>query len=368
MPFIINPAALDATMAMKLSSFFAAQQQLSISSWHKDVVYQFDDGDEFQFLYDVDSRLRKNGRVGMRYEFFQSELTPLGLGGQSQVYPVQGTLSLQPLRFKTEGSGGWKRGIKIRQHDDKYPDFVSTREYVRSLNAPYLAMKPPTFSADKKRASLVMRLIEGRDLFELINDTLDRTIVLSIAQRFELSVSLLSTLKNRIIDKQLVHRDIKPENIIVNMHENRPIKTDIIDYEFCVSEDAIDHVICGTPTYMAPESFGEKAYYSIKSDIFAMGRILAMIWGIDCPSYDYNHSDPRQFQLLKEHAANIDLSGLFKWVDGLGVEHKYIIQSTLELMMCKEPELRCTIDEAIKSFNKAAELKLDSPRPFMMPR
>ena len=62
------------------------------------------------------------------------------------------------------------------------------------------------------------------------------------------------------------------ENILIG--KNKQIK--LIDFGFSMfsSSNAKQSLICGTPTYMAPELTLKKQYYGKKVDVWAMGIIL----------------------------------------------------------------------------------------------
>ncbi len=80
--------------------------------------------------------------------------------------------------------------------------------------------------------------------------------------------------------KQVVHRDLKPENVIVAA-EDRPVLIDLGIALVSGRADGLQRF--GTPPYVAPEQLrGEKVDGS--ADIYALGQMVAEIWGGRVPS------------------------------------------------------------------------------------
>lgn len=78
-------------------------------------------------------------------------------------------------------------------------------------------------------------------------------------------------------NKNIIHRDLKPSNImIVNGNSDISQRVKIIDFGLAIhSTDSLSHAICGTPGYIAPETFKLTSYlqtnFTNKIDVFAIG-------------------------------------------------------------------------------------------------
>jgi tetratricopeptide (TPR) repeat protein len=80
--------------------------------------------------------------------------------------------------------------------------------------------------------------------------------------------------------KGIVHRDLKPENVVVRGGTS-PVLIDLGIASLAGQADAFKHV--GTPGYIAPEQArGDNVDY--RADIYALGKMIAEIWGGKLPS------------------------------------------------------------------------------------
>ncbi len=70
--------------------------------------------------------------------------------------------------------------------------------------------------------------------------------------------------------KSVIHRDLKPANILLDDSLNIKVADFGISFE---QHDTTMMTTCGTPHYMAPETFTEKKY-TAKVDVYSFGMIL----------------------------------------------------------------------------------------------
>jgi serine/threonine protein kinase len=93
--------------------------------------------------------------------------------------------------------------------------------------------------------------------------------------------------------KNTCHRDLKLENILINKYKT--IK--IIDFGFgirCHAEQDL-HMVCGTPTYMAPEIHKNSAYKGFKVDVWALGVIFYYLHN---KCFPFKHHDVKKLEKM----------------------------------------------------------------------
>jgi serine/threonine protein kinase len=78
-------------------------------------------------------------------------------------------------------------------------------------------------------------------------------------------------------EKEISHRDLKLENVVLNA-ELEPF---LVDFGFAVDDSEFgipkQNLVCGTPSYMAPELFDNKEVDFYKADVWALGVVLFMM-------------------------------------------------------------------------------------------
>lgn len=345
MPKFDNPANLTDEDKTLLLTFFAEQARVQRQVWHKDKLYSMTDGSSVEFANEVVQRSRKDPKQGVRYEFISHK--PLGKGTYGSVYEVAGTLALEPdvCRYKLAGYNGKSRVVKIQHHSIKFPFAKSISEYSLTNRASHLAVKYPTYEAEKQDSYTVMRKIEGRMLYDIINDDIRNKTVLTTQQRIDITKALLKALQEQVIDKGIIHRDIKPENILVDM--GNTVSAAIIDFGFSMELGQLAESDSGTPGYAPPEVFKTKVATE-KYDVFSMARVLSLIWRVDLRSYE---SMPMaNVRYYANHAVQ-ELERLFLGINDLTEKDKLTIKSTLQGMLTPDPSQRISIEEAILAFD-----------------
>ncbi|STX29665.1 Serine/threonine protein kinase [Legionella beliardensis] len=322
-----------------LIEFFADQTQTNF--WKKGQIYTFADK-KITFKHDVIRRKCKNGH-DVRYEFISPHC--IGSGGMGTVYDIQGTLAIKDneVRFKQYGYHGRNRVVKIQHHTITRPKTLAIKEYQMAQQANHLAIKEPVFNGDTSYT--VMKKLKGQELFDVINDDIEKKNSLTLKQRIDLTYALLRALKSQVVDKGLIHRDIKPENIMVDLKE--PIAVSIFDYGLSIPANSSSNDFVGTPHYTAPEIFTH-GRQTPALDIFSMGRVLALLWHVDTESYDCS---PDNFTAIYRNAKNINLKGLFQDITGLTDNEKQIITAMLQAMLKGKSFERISIDKAIVQFS-----------------
>lgn len=349
MPKLLNPQSITSIEAAKLLKFFDDQAMLGVQVWKKEQTYSFKDNSTFQFTQDVIQRKRKEGKVGLRYEFISDK--QLGKGNFGTVFEIAGTLALEPgkIRYKQAGYNNKTRAVKIQTHNPaNYPMKRAITEYQLNKRATHLAVKEPTIQ--NLTSYSVMKKIKGKELIDIITDDLTGKKPLTIQQRIDLTKAIVKALKEQVTDKGIIHRDLKGENIFVNFSD--PPTATIFDFGLSVVADEPDGRTPGTPAYAAPEIW-KKREQTVKIDVFSMARVLALLWHVDTTSYEYsNYAD------FEHNAMNVNLSSLFIGLPELNRVNQHIIRNTLKEMLLPDASSRFSVDQAIIEFAKLEPQKV----------
>jgi len=117
----------------------------------------------------------------------------------------------------------------------------------------------------KKQVKIITEVIEGKELFSLVEKTL-----LSEAEIQWLFWQLVSAIKISH-DRQIIHRDLKLEHLYLC---GKTLK--ILDWGFSVSLAGGKKYTnaCGSPHYVAPEILGNIPIVGPQNDVWALGVIL----------------------------------------------------------------------------------------------
>lgn len=234
---------------------------------------------------------RKRERYADEYRYdIMDDKHLLGEGGFSEVYPIKATLSTSPegLMMKTSK----QRVVKIQEHSyatlDKELDDLN-REINISRAAEVMHIKQPAFLIEHEKPNFhsfsVMRRMSGKELFNIAFDEREKvkSAFLSTHTRLTLTLNALKSLK-ALHQRGVIHRDIKLENMFFD--EDTKAVT-YIDYGLSKFKNVKNLEACGTVGYIAPELY-RKEEADEKSDLYALGIALSVIWGAG-PQDEANH-------------------------------------------------------------------------------
>lgn len=110
---------------------------------------------------------------------------------------------------------------------------------------------------------------------ESLHDRIARSGRLSLALTGAVMLPVLAGV-DAVHDCGLAHGDIKPSNVILARRGDRTVPT-LIDFGVATHADgAHEHgaEVLGTPMYMAPERFVQRAQPDVASDVWSLGAVL----------------------------------------------------------------------------------------------
>lgn len=320
--------------------------------WEAGVEYKFQENANsltvVRLSHHILKRNRTNtkGTTGIRYEC----IVPgqIAKGGSSAVFNSAGTLD-ETGRFKNTK----QRLVKIEKWYSNMPPFSAM--HPKFTNEKWNALISLTHMKEavtyRNRLFTVMKKMPGRELFQIIADDLskDNSLIeskLTIEQRFKLTFAFLYAFKEQISDINLIHGDIKPENTMVYLSAEELIVS-FIDFDHSFLGDAPMEEQSGTFVYFSPELVNKQSLKTKQSDIYAMGRVIALLWGNSFNSYssDWQYAS---------YVQNPHLDNLFSTLEeksSLSEYVKNIIKDTLILMHHPKPEQRPSIEEVIECFS-----------------
>ena len=122
---------------------------------------------------------------------------------------------------------------------------------------------------------LVMEYINGISLLEILKK--DKYHYFEEKRAIKIFIQIVKGI-SYCQSKNICHRDIKLENILL---VNDDI-VKIIDFGFAVkaTKESYQKLLCGTPSYMAPEIVNKERYIAQYSDVWSLGVLLfAMLYG-----------------------------------------------------------------------------------------
>jgi serine/threonine protein kinase len=159
-------------------------------------------------------------------------------------------------------------------------------------------------------------------------------------------------------DNHVIHRDIKPENILFDSKFDLKLS----DFGLAAIVDSPTERLttyCGSVFYSAPEVLSEIPYNGMMSDCWSVGVVLFCVTS-GCMPWDCSE---------REKLLSSIINATYRIPYGISRSLSALIQG----LMCKDPEIRLTIEEAMndawtqnkrKKFDQPAE---DDPRSRVAP-
>ena len=192
----------------------------------------------------------------------------------------------------------------------------------------YEVIKTPQFHY------LVMEYINGISLLEIIKK--EKNHYLEEKRALKIFIQIVKAIEY-CQDKDICHRDIKLENILTL--NNDEIK--LIDFGFAVktNKETYQTLLCGSPSYMAPEIVKREKYIAQYSDIWSLGVLLySMLYG----RFPFKGKTQKElFENIKKCEA--------EFPDDIKVNEKIII--LLKKIFVDIPIQRPSLDEILKEIS-----------------
>jgi serine/threonine-protein kinase len=196
----------------------------------------------------------------------------LGRGGMGEVWRARHRLLVRRAAIKLirpEVLGGDEASRKI-----VLARFEREAQATASLRSPHTVELYDFGVSDTGAFYYVMELLDGLDLTELV----DRSGPLPP----ERVVHVLGQMCDSLGEAHaagLVHRDIKPSNVLLCRHGRAVDFVKILDFGLVKPRDGggeqltADHVVSGTPAFMAPEQILGDRPIDARTDLYAVGCV-----------------------------------------------------------------------------------------------
>lgn len=128
------------------------------------------------------------------------------------------------------------------------------------------------------RIFMVMEYIEGKDLFEVLNNNpFSEDMALQFLKEIKKGLDYLHS-------NNIIHRDVKLENVMVRGGDRNKADIVIIDFEYAIETTEKIIGICGTLDYLAPEMvLGDPYNYTV--DLWSLGVLGFELINLKPPFY-----------------------------------------------------------------------------------
>lgn len=190
------------------------------------------------------------------------DLGQIGKGGFSTVHKVEDLSSGIVFALKKISKDHVSSEVKKRQ-------FLREMKLHRILKHPNIVQFIDCFETDDE-VCMVLELCNHETLDSYIRkhrDGVGEELVRGMIRQVSLGVEYLH-------DHQIVHRDLKPGNIFMHANSRGKVSLKIGDFGFCmVGEEKDSLLLCGTPSYMAPEVIRD-GHYSKATDVWSIGILF----------------------------------------------------------------------------------------------
>jgi len=263
---------------------------------------------DFDLLLFCTTKIRTSVTFGVEYEKSKHEqirerrVMKVRVEGQVSTH-----IDIDELQFEAPiGEGQCSCGIvsrgKWREHDvaikvlpytnePVMADFLHEVEVMEALQSEYL-VKFYGGAMSSDRMCLVTQLMHNGNLSQFLTAyQLSPYMKVRIAHDIAMGMAFLHS-------KHLIHRNLKPTNVLMAGHDPRDrILCKISDFgasRFISDEQAAATMtsLTVTPLYTAPEMMIENGKYSMASDVFSFGIILAEIWNEFLPYSEQSFDSP----------------------------------------------------------------------------
>ncbi|KTD54696.1 protein kinase domain-containing protein [Legionella quateirensis] len=240
-----------------------------------------------------------------------------------------------------------KRLIKI-QNLKYFSKERAEREVENLRQIGFFHCKPLSYNSTD--SFITMRKLPGQPLQKIIEEN-----KLTLLERYQLTKSLVLALKEQVHDADFIHRDIKPQNILVDGHSI----IYFVDYALAIHKHYDDRydTLRGSIPYVAPEGFSPHDCTTIKSDVYALGRVLMMLWGDDYRNNpDFNPVD------CVHSARNVSFVRLYNRLAEIPECHMEL-RSLLYSMLHEESCYRPPLENIMDVLNALSERMQPIPNP-----
>ncbi|XP_054638986.1 uncharacterized protein zmp:0000000881 [Dunckerocampus dactyliophorus] len=175
--------------------------------------------------------------------------------------------------YREKYEDNWAAVKKVPQHLISRKDLERECDVYNKANHPNIVKLLGNIKLQDRKWIIPLEFIFGEDLETTIFKASKSKIQLTPANRGKIIVGMCEGLLH-LHSKDIVHQDLKPENIMVEHNTNRAVIIDLGLAKFFRRglNSAMD---MGNEAYSAPEVLQRRSQRDQRSDVWAMGKIIA---------------------------------------------------------------------------------------------